>query len=258
MHHYRDYVNVRIGHRAWSIFRDGTILRVIEGGDGSAAAPAATGTVPVVDPAVPAVPTPVAGDPDPTTGRTFTQAEVDAIASREAATAERKALKTLSDQLGMSPEEAKKALDDLNEKNLAAMTEADRKTTEAAQRDVKAGEREAAAAKREHEASLLVALLGSEVPAATAKDVAKLLDVEVGADEATITASIEALKTRLPALFTATVATPGTAPAGAAANGGRPPAAGASAAATTALDKGKERAAKANAQRNGAPVGASQ
>lgn len=205
-----------------------------------------------------------AGEGNEPPAKLHTQDEVNAIATREAAKAERKALETVAQTLGMSVEDAKKYIDGVKQQQLEAMNEADRKTAEAAERERKAGETESKAAQREHDATVMIALLGAEVPAKVATDVAKLLDVKVGDDEKAIGEAVVALKARLPQLFDITPAGEGEgeggpegesggAPSGDAANRPKPKPAGKPGATTDALQRGKDRAAKVNADR-GIPV----
>jgi uncharacterized protein YdaU (DUF1376 family) len=89
----------------------------------------------------------------------------------------------------------------------AQMDEIDRVKAEKADADAKLKAAKQELAEREHTINVRDRLLEAEVPVRAAPDVAKLVDVEVGADEATIDAAISALRDRLPQLFT-----PGAAP----------------------------------------------
>jgi hypothetical protein len=99
-------------------------------------------------------------DPDdpPPPGKTFSQEEVDAIVQRRTAKAERAAQRKLEDELGMSPAEAKAALDEIREREQEQLTEVERREREAEERERKAEAREAAAVERERKTTVKEAL----------------------------------------------------------------------------------------------------
>jgi hypothetical protein len=184
-------------------------------------------------------------------GVTFTpeqQAEVDRIQGRtraEAArAAKREAAQELAEQLGCTVEEAKAKLDKIADDDKAAMTEAERIRAEAeADKVTAAAERAKAAAERfdaKVERKLLAAGVGKGLEADAAEKALararRALALDAEADDDTIGAEIEALKTEVPSLFAETAA---PAPAGSQIVPPRPPAG--QAGAKSAVDAGAER-----------------
>lgn len=156
----------------------------------------APGTPPA--PAAPAVPP------------TFTQDQLTAVAAREKSEGRTAALREVSEQLGMSVEDAKTLLAAARAADDANKTEAQRALDAA-----NAAKAEAEAAKAEAAADRHVARVERLLTSSGAANVAvatRALDVAVGADEATVTAAIEKLKTDAPGLFGAAPAAPHTAP----------------------------------------------
>jgi acyl carrier protein len=185
--------------------RTGTPVYVIAGGS---------------EPAPPAAPP--AGEPaQPTPTQTFTQEQVSAIAAREKAEGRTAAEKALLEKLGVDSMDAVEAL-------VKAQREADDKQKSEAQRAQEAAEQakkdaekaRSQAVNESHAAKVERALLVGGAKLDRLSQAAKLVDVEVGADEATVKAAIEKLKTDLPEFFgqAAPPAAPNSDP------GGKPPA----------------------------------
>jgi hypothetical protein len=211
--------------------------------------PPATGA-PATPPTAPAAPPPPAtGQPAKTYTAEEHQAELSRIAAAEASQAERRATAKLLADLGVEKIEdaqailtARKAEDD---KNLSDAEKANRDATE---REAKAKKAEAAADAKLRTAEISLGLVNASIadPAVRA-DLATLVERELGDKDATtehVTAAIDAVKTRLPALFGAPAApstgTPPPAGKPPAFDPGKPPPAGQPSQST--MDKGAARA----------------
>lgn len=165
--------------------------------------------------------------PQGTSATTFTQDQVQAIATREADKAKRAATKAMLEELGFtSKEEAAKFVNGAKEAEKAQMTEAERIKAEAEAEKAAAAAERATFANERHTATLERALVMAGVPLDPDKPeklarVARLVDVEVGADAAAIKAAVEAVKVEFPQMFGA----PGSAPSPSSepATGGAPP-----------------------------------
>lgn len=182
--------------RAYWLFADGTtVLPVISGGDGAGEG-AGTGTG-----AGEGTGAAGTGEGAGTGATTMSQEQVTAIAARERAQGERAAAAKVAEELGMSVDDAKTFIAEAKQRELAAMTEADRKVAEAADATAKATARETAAAAREHSADVRAALIEAGVPRAKAERAARLVDSNPGDDAATITAAVESLRTDWAELF---------------------------------------------------------
>ncbi|MFG3244215.1 hypothetical protein [Streptomyces sp. NPDC048157] len=174
---------------------------------------------------------PAGGAPDPTdppkpsppAQRTFTQAEVEALAAKEKAQGKRSAAKEFAEKHGFSSIEdaetfiaaARKAQDD-------ALSEQEKRERELADREAKAEAREKAAEARERAANRRAVLVGLGATGDDLDDATALLRVPDDADEATLQEAAVALKTRRPELFGTTPPPAGAlppAPAGAPAGG---------------------------------------
>lgn len=157
----------------------------------------APGTPPA--PAAPAVPP------------TFTQDHVTAIATQNKDEGRRSALREVSDKLGgLSLDDAAALIEAARKADEANQTQAQRDAAAAATAKADADRLKAEAAADRHAARverLLTTSGAANVAVAT-----RALDVAVGADEATVTAAIEKLKTDAPGLFGAAPAAPHTAP----------------------------------------------
>ena len=170
---------------------------------------------------------PVPPAPAPPTDRTFTQAELTAIATREKAEGEKAAIAKVAETLGMSVEDAAKAIKAQRDRDTAAMTEVERREAAATEREQAAVAREQAATAREHQASVRLALreAGIALPTDKADEAMAravgMVTAQPGADDAAIRAEVEQLKTTWPGMFGATTTTgrppstdPGRGPAG--------------------------------------------
>lgn len=134
--------------------------------------------------------------------KTFTQEELDRIVQREkiqARDAEKRAQEAmLADKLGVSVEEAAKLIKAEQDRQNAEKSEAQR-AREAADQEKAAAAREREAAKAEaHSTKVLRALLKAGVNADKADKVARLVDVEVGADQEAIDAAVSATVDEFP------------------------------------------------------------
>lgn len=221
--------------------------------------PTTTATAPAPS-GVPAAP--VTPPPAPVTaGETLTQEQVNAIVARERRAATEAAEARVSEALGMTADEAKTRLAAATAAERAAMTEADRRLAEATEREQKADVREQAAAAREHESNVRDALIAAGVPATKAKGAARLLEVDLGADDTKIASALVTMKAEWPELFTTT--TDGTPAAGAPAvlppsglPAGRTPTPSDNKNAADGLTRGSDRAKKMQEKRAGHSVSA--
>lgn len=182
-------------------------------------------------------PQPPAPTPDPPAGQ-LTQADLDKAAAAAAAKAKKDAEQALADWL----DNQKAAAD------LAAMSEADRATAAAAAATAAADALKAEAAHERLLARIERRLTAAGVPAEGVTDVAGLVKVDDDADDDTLTAAVDDLKSRLPGLFTAAAGDPTKPPPAPPSDtnpkpppGGPPP--------KTGLDRGRERARSARPAR---------
>lgn len=144
---------------------------------------------------------PLEGDDKDKPSRTFSQDELDRIVSREKDQAKRSVAKQLQEQLGVSIEEARTILDEARKRSDAEKTETQRER-EAAQREKEEAQRERAEAARErHVTRVERGLLKAGVPDEALERVARMVDVEVGADNESLSDAISSLKEELPLLF---------------------------------------------------------
>lgn len=134
-------------------------------------------------------------------GKTFTQDELNARAGQARAEGRKAAEKTLADQLGVSVEEAKAIIARAKEKDDAEKSDAQKAAEAADAREKVAAEKETAATQRVHDADVRDALRDEGVDKDKLAKVAKLVEVEVGADEATIKAAVAVTKKDFPELF---------------------------------------------------------
>jgi hypothetical protein len=175
-------------------------------------------TEPVDPPVVPPAP-PVDDKPD----KTFTQAEVTAIATREKDEGKRSAEAAVAKELGVSVTEAKQILKAHHAAEDAKKTEAD-KAREAAEAEKTAAEQaKNAAAVEIFETRLERAFLkeGLELDDEKVKRVRRMVGVEAGASYEDILKDVQAVKAEFPSLFDGTGAGTPKAPNGD--PGGRPP-----------------------------------
>lgn len=160
----------------------------------------------------PPPPAPPPEPPPPAPPRTFTQEEVNAFLARDRKDAKAAAAELVAKELGVSLADAKTLIEQAKSREDAEKTDAQRER-EAAEAEKRAAvEEKTAAAQERHslrvERALLVAGIQDEAKIAR---LARLLDVEVGAEPQDIATGVEALKTEFPELF------------GASGEGGPPP-----------------------------------
>lgn len=134
--------------------------------------------------------------------KTFTQEQVDAIASRARAEAKRSAANDLATELGCTVAEAKAKIEAAAAADDAVKTEAQR-ALDAANTAKAEAEAQQAAAKAERLAARVERkLTAAGVPEATLARAARLIDVDPDADDDAIAAEVDTLRTEVPALFT--------------------------------------------------------
>jgi hypothetical protein len=202
--------------------------------------PAATGSDPTgaTPPTPPPAPPAPDGNTEPT--RTFTQDEVNAIATREADKARRTATAQLVREAGFSTvEELKADIEATKAAKLAAMTEAERLATQAAEREAAAEAREAAATAVILGLTKQKALMAAGVPERYAETLVDLVKVEASASAEDVATAVVALKELMPHLFVAPAGPGG--PSSEPSNGAVPPKRTDS---LSALDKGAQEAAR--------------
>lgn len=177
-------------------------------------------------------PAPPAGDPPPAdppkpgppaAARTFTQAEVEALAAKEKAQGKRSAAKEFAEKHGFgSIEDAEAFIAAARKSQEDALSEQEKREKALADREAAAEAREKAAAARERNANRRATLAGLGATGDDLEDAAALLRVPDDADDTAVTDAAAKLKERRPELFGATPApaapplppAPGGAPAG--------------------------------------------
>lgn len=173
--------------------------------------------------------------------KSFTQAEVNAIATREAQAAERTAQTKLLQSLGFdTPEAAKAAVDAARAAEDAGKTEVQRQQEAAAAAKTAADNDRQAAASERFEAKLErnFAKAGVDVDSPSFARIRRMVTLDTSADAAAIQAEIDTIKTDFPALFGTAGGTPPPAPGSD--PHGRPPATPPGS--KTAMERGRERA----------------
>lgn len=142
-----------------------------------------------------------------TTAASFTQEQVTAAATKAAKEAERRARQNaqqeLADALGVPVDQAKAIIAAHNAAEEANATELDKARKAQAEAEARAAQLEAAAAQATATTNATTALVAAGVQPGVIADAIRLIDT--AADD--LSAEVEALKGRLPALFT-TAATP--------------------------------------------------
>jgi hypothetical protein len=176
-------------------------------------------------------PTPPAGDPAPAdppkpgppAQRTFTQAEVEALAAKEKAQGKRSAAKEFAEKHGFnSIEDAETFIAAARKAEEDSLSEQQKREKALADREAAADARERAAIARERAANQRAVLVGLGATGVDLEDAAALLRVADDADDATIAEAAAKLKERRPELFGVTPATDPTAPQLPPAPGGAP------------------------------------
>lgn len=208
----------------------------------------------------PPPPPPAPSAPEPPAPKSFTQEDVNAIATRAAAEAERKARQAVADSLGVSLEDAAAIVKRQQEADQAALTEAQRAQQEAETLRSQAAA-EANQARQDRNDARAERLLSAAAPSlegdalSTVRGMLQIpTDTAPEALDGVIQAEIERVKGVLPALFSSQTPPPpngGTPPPAPSGVGGPPPPSP-SGQQATGLDAGAARfAARKSAQ---APV----
>ena len=153
---------------------------------------------PVTDPAAAAEPP----KPGPPAQRTFTQAEVEALAAKEKAQGKRAAAREFAEKHGFSSiEDAEQFIAAARQAEEAKKTEEQKRQEELDRREQDLAARETAALARERSANRRAVLVGLGATGDDLEDAAALLRVEDDADDATVAEAAGKLKERRPELF---------------------------------------------------------
>lgn len=163
--------------------------------------------------------------PGPPAARTFTQAEVEALAAKEKAQGKRSAAKEFAEKHGFgSIEDAETFIAAARKAEEDSLSEQQKREKALADREAAAEAREKAAIVRERAANRRAVLVGLGSTGDDLEDAAALLRVADDADDATVADAAAKLKERRPELFGITPTTdpaatqlppaPGGAPAG--------------------------------------------
>ncbi len=166
------------------------------------------GVPPVPPPPAPPPPPPPTPPADPP--KTFSQEELNRIAAEEKRQGKAAAERDIAAALGCTIEEAKVIIAERNAQLDATKTQEKKDLDAALKVSREATEKLAAAELRAHTAEVRSQLVAEGVSKEKLDRVVRLVDVAVDADQAAIIAAIEALKTDMPELFSATP--PGTPP----------------------------------------------
>ena len=147
--------------------------------------------------------------------KTFTQEDVQAIASREKDQGKRAALDEMQRVLGVTVEEAKAIIDEAGKRTDADKTEAQRARDAADKERGEAESAKAEAVRERHEAQIERALVKAGVTdEAKISRMARLVEVDTGADAETVKAAVADLRRERPELFTTTAPVPNSDPSG--------------------------------------------
>ncbi|MFJ9988553.1 hypothetical protein ACIQUD_31850 [Streptomyces globisporus] len=140
--------------------------------------------------------------PGPPAQRTFTQAEVEALAAKEKAQGKRSAAKEFAEKHGFSTiEDAEQFIAAARQSQEAALSEQEKREKALADREALADAKEKAAAAKEREANRRIVLAGLGATGDDLDDATALLRAPEDADADTLKSAAEALKTRRPELF---------------------------------------------------------
>lgn len=157
---------------------------------------------PTVPPVTPPAPTADPPRPTPPAQRTFTQAEVEALAAKEKAQGKRSAAKEFAEKHGFnSIEDAEQFIETARKAQEDALSEHEKREKAVADREAAAAAREQAASARERDANRRAALVGLGAIGDDLEDAAALLRVPDDADDAAIADAASKLKQRRPELF---------------------------------------------------------
>lgn len=144
--------------------------------------------------------------------KTLAQSEVDRIVQERVGETKRKAMEDVAKQLGVSVEEAKKIIEDHRKQEDKDKSEAQLEKEAAARERAAAETEKSEATKEKHNAAVERALLRAlpkdlddKVLDAKVSKIARLVDVEVGADADAIKKAVESLQKDMPELFGGTV-----------------------------------------------------
>lgn len=140
--------------------------------------------------------------PGPPAQRTFTQAEVEALAAKEKAQGKRSAAKEFAEKHGFgSIEDTEQFIAAARKAQEDALSEQQKREKALADREAAAEAREKAAAARERAANRRAVLVGLGATGDDLEDAAALLRVADDADDATVADAAAQLKERRPELF---------------------------------------------------------
>lgn len=140
--------------------------------------------------------------PAPPAQRTFTQAEVEALAAKEKAQGKRSAAKEFAERHGFSTiEDAEAFIAAARESQDAALSEQQKRERELTEREAKAEAREKAAEARERTANRRAVLVSLGATGDDLDDATALLRVPDDADDTDVQEAADALKKRRPELF---------------------------------------------------------
>ncbi|WP_331764403.1 hypothetical protein [Streptomyces anulatus] len=162
--------------------------------------------------------------PTPPAQRTFTQAEVEALAAKEKAQGKRSAAKEFAEKHGFNTiEDAEQFIAAARQSQEAALSEQEKREKALADREARAEAREQAAAARERAANRRAVLVGLGATGDDLDDAVALLRVDDDADDTAVQEAATKLKGRRPELFgTTPPAEPAVKPAMPPAPGGSP------------------------------------
>lgn len=140
--------------------------------------------------------------PAPPAQRTFTQAEVEALAAKEKAQGKRSAAKEFAEKHGFTTiEDAEQFIAAARQSQEAALSEREKREKALADREAQADAKEQAAAAKEREANRRIVLAGLGATGDDLDDATALLRAPEDADADVLKSAAEALKTRRPELF---------------------------------------------------------
>lgn len=140
--------------------------------------------------------------PGPPAARTFTQAEVEALAAKEKAQGKRAAAREFAEKHGFTTiEDAEAFIAAARQAEEAQLSEQQKREKALAEREAAAEAREKAAIARERDASRRATLVGLGATGDDLEDAAALLRVADDADDATVAEAAAKLKERRPELF---------------------------------------------------------
>lgn len=158
---------------------------------------------PAPAPAPPApAPAPAPPAPQQTAATGISQEEMNRIAAREKSQGQAEKEREIAEKFGVSVEEAERIVKDHRESQDKLKSEAERDREAAAREKAEAERAKTDGTAKEHLLNVKLALVDHGVKDATKLDkIAKLVDVENGADGDKIKAAIEALSKDMPELF---------------------------------------------------------